>query len=116
MEPNSIIARPRERHDGWTSARRELFVSSLAAGCDVRRSCKLAGKSRQSAYRLRERDAAFAAAWDDALRQAQDAERQKFLAALPEFLRRTLSELSGPCHLREDRMSTQDTVMVVNGV
>lgn len=99
MDP-SRIAEPRENRRGWTAARRERFFAYLAAGCDVRRTCRSIGLSRQSAYRLRARDAAFAEAWNEALWQAREAAAEAFLAGLPEFLLRTLSEASIPCHLR----------------
>lgn len=100
METNSRIAKPRERRDGWTATRRERFVACLAAGRDVRGACNAIGLSRQSVYRLRARDAAFAEAWDDAMCEAREAATQAFLAGLPEFLLRTLSSPSIPCHLR----------------
>lgn len=100
MELKSAITKPRERRDGWTSTRRERFLACLAAGSDVRRTCEAIGLSRQSVYRLRTRDAAFAEAWDDALCQARETATRAFLAGLPEFLLRTLSDASTPCHPR----------------
>ena len=55
------------RTDAWTKTRRRLFLSELAATCNVSRACKAAGKTRGSVYELRYRDAAFAAAWDATL-------------------------------------------------
>ena len=90
----------RERRNGWTAARRERFLASLVLKPDVRRACRAVGLSRQSAYRLRGRDAAFAAAWDQALCRAHEAAAEAFMLRLPDFLLRTLSGLSGPCHLK----------------
>lgn len=88
------------RRDGWTGPRRAAFLECLAATADVKHACAMVGLSRQSAYRLQARDPAFAAAWDGALRQAHETAAQAFVAALPEALRRTLSQLSTLCHLR----------------
>jgi len=87
------------RRDGWTPARREHFLDHLADGCNVKRACALVGMSRQKAYALRARDAEFAQAWDEAQRAAPARARAAFLAALPENLLRTMSTLSGGCHL-----------------
>ena len=94
MTPGTGRPPAKHRHDGWTPARRAAFLDHLAVRPDVRRACGSVGLSRQSAYRLRRRDGAFAAAWDGALERARRAERQAFAAALPEFLRRTLSHPS----------------------
>jgi hypothetical protein len=56
------------RHDGWTPARQAAFILRLALiGC-VAAAARAVGKSRESAYRLREHQGAgsFAAAWDRA--------------------------------------------------
>ena len=98
LETESLARAP--RRDGWTGARQLKFLARLAARPDVRRACAAVGLSRQSAYRLRARDPAFAAAWDEALRRAREEATRAFIAALPESLRRTLSESSTPCHLR----------------
>lgn len=55
------------RHDGWSRARKARFLDRLAACGNVRTASKAAGMSRDSAYRLRRRDAAFARGWDAAL-------------------------------------------------
>lgn len=58
------------RHDGWTAVRRERFIATLGATCNVKAACEAAGKSTQGAYRLRQRDAAFRRAWRQALSQS----------------------------------------------
>lgn len=88
------------RRDGWTAERRQQFLDCLTAGADVRRACAIVGLSREGAYRLRGRDAGFAQAWDAALRKARATGEERFLALLPEKLRRTMSALSGVCELR----------------
>lgn len=59
----------RARHDGWTKARQQGFILRLALGGCVTLAAKAVGKTKASAYRLRERTGAenFAAAWDRAL-------------------------------------------------
>lgn len=61
----------RVRHDGWTEARTQRFLDTLAlTGC-VRDAARVAGISRAAGYKLYKRFPAFAAAWDDALARAQ---------------------------------------------
>ena len=55
------------RHDGWSRERKARFLDRLAACGNVRTASAAAGMSRDSAYRLRRRDAAFARGWDAAL-------------------------------------------------
>ena len=71
------------RHDGWTPARQLRFIEVLAATRSVTRACAAVGKSRESAYGLRDRSIAdpaqrgFARAWHDALKPEFVAEQQK---------------------------------------
>ena len=61
----------RVRHDGWTQARTQRFLDTLAhTGC-VTDAARVAGMSDVGARRLYKRFPAFAAAWDDALARAQ---------------------------------------------
>ncbi len=83
----------RQRRDGWTTARRDAFLEALAAGLDVRRACVEVGLSREGAYRLRARDAAFAGAWDAALGAADAAEEQGFLDLLAQRLPAVAAEM-----------------------
>lgn len=64
--------RRRVRHDGWTAERQREFLTVLAETGSVSQACRDAGVSSRSAYRLRQHPdaAAFAAAWDQALRLA----------------------------------------------
>jgi hypothetical protein len=91
---------PAIRRDGWTPQRRQQFLAGLAAGLDVRGACAGVGLSREGAYKLRRRDAAFARAWDEAQRQARRAAELAFLASLPPELLRALSRASRPCEHR----------------
>lgn len=61
------------RRDGWTAAIQKTFVLCLAAGLGTSGAARAVGRSRQTAYRLRERPdaASFAAAWDRALHCAR---------------------------------------------
>lgn len=66
------VQRATTRHDGWTAARQRTFLTVLAETGSISQSCRDAGVSSRSAYKLRQRPDAqsFAAAWDQALRLA----------------------------------------------
>jgi len=59
------------RHDGWTEARRKIFLAVLRESGCVIDACRVAGMSDTSAYRLRERDPEIAAQWDEAVANGQ---------------------------------------------
>ena len=59
------------RHDGWTEARRRTFLAVLRESGCVTDACRVAGISDTSAYRLRRREPEIAAAWEEALANAQ---------------------------------------------
>ncbi len=54
----------RNRLAGWSADRQRLFLSNLAETGSVHLACATARLSARSAYRLRTRSPAFAAAWD----------------------------------------------------
>lgn len=64
----------RARRDGWTKAAQQGFIVRLALGGCVSLAARAVGKTRKSAYRLRERPDAesFAAAWDTAVGWGRD--------------------------------------------
>lgn len=51
---------------------KEKFLEELAIAPNVSAAARLAGTNRATAYRHRESDSEFAAAWDDALEQSTD--------------------------------------------
>jgi hypothetical protein len=57
----------RERRDGWTAKKREVFLDVLAATCNVSRAAGAVGMSTTGLYQLRLRDGGFAALWAEAL-------------------------------------------------
>ncbi len=59
----------RFRHDGWTPLKQAAFLGALAETWSVAAAGRAVGRSRESAYRLREKPGAesFAAAWDAVL-------------------------------------------------
>lgn len=63
------------RRDGWSAELQLRFVLHLARGAGVDEAARLLGRSRQSAYALRERAGAegFASAWDMAVDFAREA-------------------------------------------
>lgn len=60
-------SRRQRRASEWTSAKAVTFVVTLAAHRSVTLAAARAGMSHKSSYALKGRDAAFAAAWDQAL-------------------------------------------------
>jgi len=73
----------RARRDGWTPALQRRFILNLARGMGPAEAARALGRSRQTAYTLRDRPGGeeFAAAWDAAL----------------EFARRIRSTPRSPC-------------------
>lgn len=70
--PDSLRFDPvpvRGRRDGWTPDVQRRFILLLAGGAPAREAARRVGRSRSTAYALRERPGAegFAAAWDAAL-------------------------------------------------
>ncbi|HEX4695875.1 hypothetical protein [Sphingomonas sp.] len=57
-------------HDGWTAIRRRAFLRLIGEGESVTAACETLGLSFPGAYHLRDRDPAFAAAWDRAKGQS----------------------------------------------
>jgi hypothetical protein len=53
---------------GWKPA----FLEALRNSANVRASCRAAGIDRSTAIKARQRDAAFAAAWEEAVQDALD--------------------------------------------
>lgn len=89
----------RQRHDGWTPKRREEFLKSLASTCNVTASCRAAGMSAGAIYPLRQRDAAFRAAWAAALREGY----ARLEAAL---LHRAINGVSRPIYYKDKKLQT----------
>lgn len=53
----------------WTQEAEELFLDHLGASCNVKRSARLAGFSKEAVYRRRRLDPGFAERWQAALEQ-----------------------------------------------
>jgi len=66
-DPDTAFTETRRmRHDGWTPARKRLFLERFAECGIIVEACEAAGMSARAAYNLRDRDALFAAGWDAA--------------------------------------------------
>ena len=67
------------RHNGWTPHRQHDFIRALAAMGNVSRAARAVGKTKQSAYTLRDRPDAdsFADAWNTALQMGYDSALEK---------------------------------------
>lgn len=63
---------PDPLYTSWTSKARSVFLAALRSGQTVSQSAAATGLSRETAYRLRRRNARFARAWALALDIAQD--------------------------------------------
>lgn len=55
------------RKRGWTAARRQRFLTTLAQTCNVSEAARAAGKELTNAYYLKKVDPGFARAWGEAL-------------------------------------------------
>ncbi|MDP5279988.1 hypothetical protein Q9Q95_13720 [Sphingomonas sp. DG1-23] len=55
---------------GWTPAKRNRFLARLAETLNVRASVRSVNLSEAGLYKLRRRDPAFAAAWDQTIAEA----------------------------------------------
>ena len=78
----------------WTEGRAVTFVVTLAASFNVTLAAARAGMSRKSAYALRRRDPAFAAAWDEALRAG--AKRPASASRGPKVTNLTIPPVAAP--------------------
>lgn len=68
------------RKDGWTIAKRKIFLDTLAATCNVTRAVEATGMNVQGLYRLKERDGEFAGLWQQALAQGVERIEEQLLA------------------------------------
>ncbi|MEO7602042.1 MAG: hypothetical protein ABIS39_02090 [Sphingomicrobium sp.] len=68
LSPSTRSARAHE----WNAGKAVTFIVTLAATRTVTLAARAAGMSRKSAYALRERDSAFAAAWQAAIGRPKD--------------------------------------------
>lgn len=73
-----LLSRPRRprRSREWTSAKAVTFIVTLAASRSVSLAARQVGMSRKSAYALKARDPAFAAAWAAAVKARATTSRQ----------------------------------------
>lgn len=68
----SVAKRRKPRRKSWTKERREQFLSTLAETANVTAASRAANMCPQGAYAFRKRDAAFRAAWHQALSEGYD--------------------------------------------
>lgn len=71
----------RARREGMSDARRMAFLDALRRTSDIRMAAEAAGTSPQAAYGLRDRDAAFARAWQAAILGGYEDLELRLLAA-----------------------------------
>ncbi len=65
--------------NGWTKAKRAVFLETLASSCNVQMACAAAGLLGSTVYRRRACDTDFAAAWEAALQIGYDRLEQALL-------------------------------------
>jgi len=72
-----LLSRPRRprRAGEWTAAKAVTFIVTLAASRSVTLAARAAGMSRKSAYALKDRDPAFAAAWAAAIKASRQGDK-----------------------------------------
>ena len=68
------------RKNGWTKAKRTVFLSTLAATCNVTAAAQAVGKSDHSARALRKRDGEFSLLWAEALESGYERLENELLA------------------------------------
>ncbi|MEG3089128.1 hypothetical protein [Sphingomonas sp. PB4P5] len=68
------------RKDGWTKAKRTIFLSTLAASCNVVAAARAAGMATWSVHKLRKRDGEFAVLWHEALEAGYERLESELLA------------------------------------
>jgi hypothetical protein len=84
------VARRRVLQTNWTPASRETFLAALAEVGSVQRAAQRTGLIVDSAYHLRRRDAAFAAAWAEARDRAMDRVEDKLFEAVLDGFEQTV--------------------------
>lgn len=75
-----LVQRKATRKDGWTVARRKLFLDALAYSANARMAAQAAGMNVHTAHALRKRDAEFAQRWAEALEDGAQRLREEMIA------------------------------------
>lgn len=70
-EPN-LTKVTRQRRDGFSAAKRRIFLDKLRNTCNVRAACQAANISRETVYTHKQDDPEFAAQWEQAEQEAVD--------------------------------------------
>lgn len=100
--------------EGW----REVFLKALSDGGVVRHAAEAAGVSKNTAYREREKDSAFAEAWDDAIDDAADvleaeARRRAILGVEKvTYVRNGTDEKGRPTFVQQTVREYSDTLLI----
>ena len=101
----------RHRVDGWTAESQRAFIAALAMTGSPRRAAKAIGKNAYNAGQLRLAEGAegFSAAWDRAMRIAQQRQSERLGSQVSELARR--SAPSAHPQLRQDEPWPDDAEM-----
>jgi hypothetical protein len=68
------------RRDGWTKAKRILFLDTFAATCNTALAARKCGMTDHSVRALKKRDAQFAALYEEALQEGYERLEAELLA------------------------------------
>lgn len=68
------------RSDGWSKARRKLFLEELGETCNVQAAARAAGMSSRNAYALKKRDPEFEHLWAEAMADGAQRLREAMIA------------------------------------
>ena len=74
------VQRRAVRRDGWTKARRAVFLDQLAVTCNITMAAQAAGMHPHSARALKRRDGEFALLWDDAFAFGREQLEEELIA------------------------------------
>jgi hypothetical protein len=75
------LQRKAPRRNGWTPARRAVFLDTLAQSCNATLAAREAGMQAKSARALKKRDGEFARLWGEAIEQGAERLREEVLAS-----------------------------------
>lgn len=75
------LQRKAARRNGWTVARRAIFLEALGRTCNVTTAAREAGLQAKSARALKKRDGEFARLWFEAFEEGKERLREEALAS-----------------------------------
>ena len=99
-----------QRRDSLTPKTQTAFLAALARSGNVRQACRSIGRCPATLYKYRQRDAAFAALWDETMAVAVDTVLE------PEAVRRAVDGVEKGVYHEGDQVGTvrqySDTLLI----